>query len=32
MPPASPWPPKRLPAPEPLLTFDLLFALTFSSR
>src|SRR4030081_1060110 len=27
-PPASPWPPKRLPTLEPLLTFDLLFALT----
>src|SRR5258708_38931926 len=27
-PPASPWPPKRLPDLEPLLTFDLLFALT----
>src|ERR1700732_866533 len=27
-PPASPWPPKRLPTLEPLLTFDLLFPLT----
>src|SRR5712671_984192 len=27
-PPASPWLPKRLPTLEPLLTFDLLFALT----